>query len=337
MRAPSFWQNDGLLPRLLSPIGLIYDAVASSRFRKIPYRRAKLPVICVGNFTAGGAGKTPVVIALGKALMARGETPFVVTKGYGGSARGPLRVNPDLHTADFVGDEPMMIARSLPTIMCKDRAVGAKMALDAGASLIILDDGYQSPDIFKDISLLVVDAEVGVGNGMAIPSGPLRLSLDLQRTRADHTLLLEGASGITHESLERHGISGWHIPLKVDAGGISRQKAYFAFAGIGRPEKFFESAREAGLNIVETRAFPDHHAFTEEDALTLHEALGGGLALLTTAKDAARFKGTEELEALAKELHILKLDVDLPDALIDEIEVQLRVANSALSEAAAST
>ena len=334
MKAPSFWQERGTTASLLAPVAWIYDQIARRRFVKIPNERARLPIICVGNFTAGGAGKTPCVIALARSLASRGEKPFVVTKGYGGRTAGPILVDPSEHHADDVGDEPLLIARSVPTVMCKSRARGAAFAAHKGASLIILDDGFQSPDIYKDVSIVVVDGETGVGNGRVMPAGPLRLSLKWQKTRADHILIVGHDK---HESLDEFGIKGWQASLEAKTDHLPQWKSWYVFAGIGRPEKFFKTARAAGLDIAEVRAFPDHHRYTEKDAIALEEAFDSGLGLLTTAKDAVKFRGDEALSALAPKLHVIEVEMKLPETLVDAVLAQCRAASTALREATAST
>jgi tetraacyldisaccharide 4'-kinase len=307
MRTPGHWSGSASLParllaRLLSPFGWLYGAATAWRMGR-PGRRARLPVICVGNLTAGGAGKTPVVLMLGRALMARGERPFVVSRGYGGRLVGPERVEPARMTAADCGDEPLLIARELPVVVARDRAAGAALAERQGATLVILDDGLQNPGLAKDFTVAVVDAEAGFGNGLCIPAGPLRAPIDRQMPRIDAFLLLGGDGGPE----DRLGLRRWGKPvhaarIEPDEGAIAalRGLPLLAFAGIGRPEKFFRSLRDAGLDVRASRAFADHHSFTPADLAALKaEAQAKGLTLVTTEKDAMRLPaGAEEVRLL---------------------------------------
>src|SRR4051794_24351770 len=190
MREPSFWwRAGGLMSGLLSPLAAIYGAVAASRLAR-PGRTAGIPVVCVGNLTLGGAGKTPAAIAAARMLDAAGRRPFVLSRGYGGALAGPVQVDPARHRAAEIGDEPLLLARFAPTIVSRDRAAGADMARAAGAGSIVMDDGFQSPGLHKDRSILVVDGRRGIGNGWVFPAGPLRAPLDSQLRRAQALLVI---------------------------------------------------------------------------------------------------------------------------------------------------
>jgi tetraacyldisaccharide 4'-kinase len=270
-RSPEFWRRDGALSRLLSPLSLLWTACGRARFALARPYRAPVPVVCVGNIVAGGAGKTPVVLDLARRLDAH-----VVTRGYGGRLQGPVRVAD--HDYREVGDEPLLLACIAPTWVARDRAAGIRAAVAAGARTVVLDDGFQNPSFAKDLSLLVVD---GLGNGRVIPAGPLREPLADALARAQALVLMGGeiaASGpVLRARLE-----------PVDADDFAGRKVV-AFAGIGRPEKFFATLERCGATLVEARGFPDHHPYRDAELRPLARAAeAAGAKLATTAKDAVR-------------------------------------------------
>jgi tetraacyldisaccharide 4'-kinase len=288
MKAPEFWREDGVLPTLLSPLSLgLLAGAALRRMTTQPYD-APVPLVCVGNLVAGGAGKTPVAIALGRLLAARGKAVHFLSRGYGGRHAGPLRVDPAQHSARDVGDEPLLLAAAAPSWVARDRGAGAKAAVDAGAEIIVMDDGFQNPSIRKDLSILVVDGGYGFGNGRVMPAGPLREPLDAGLARADAIVLMEpDAVGIAqtlpaHRPLLRATIA----PTRTsDLSG----RAVFAFAGIARPEKFFATLEDLGAIIVGRQGFDDHHDYSDADiAALLAAAENRGAVPVTTEKDAMR-------------------------------------------------
>ena len=292
MRAPDFWQHDGLLAHLLTPLGLALQLAGVLRRAATKPERAPVPVICVGNLVAGGAGKTPVVLSLLEILAERGLKPAALTRGYGGEEAGPLQVVPDSHDAAAVGDEALLLAAVAPTWVARDRVAGAKAAAAAGAEVLVMDDGFQNPGLKKDLSLLVIDAAYGLGNGRVMPAGPLRETAANGLARADAVVLI-GRDDIGET--EKHLVTklGGRLPvlraqLEPRHGGLTGERV-FAFAGIGRPEKFFESLREAGADVAGTESFADHQPY---DSATLERlraaAAAAGARLVTTAKDAAR-------------------------------------------------
>jgi tetraacyldisaccharide 4'-kinase len=301
-REPSFWwRPPGLISGLLSPLGAAYGAVAARRMTQAG-RTAGIPVICVGNLTLGGAGKTPAAIAVAQILAAAGRRPVVLSRGYGGALVGPVGVDPARHRSADVGDEPLLLARFAPTIVSRDRAAGADAARAAGAGSIVMDDGFQNPTLRKDRSILVVDGRRGIGNGRVFPAGPLRAPLKSQFRRA-HALLVVGA-GDAGDAMAAagEGLPVFHGRLEPDVQALSVLKArpVLAFAGIGDPEKFFATLREAGIEIGAAVAFPDHHRYRRFEARDLIERAGReGLALVTTEKDMARLYGQDDLAALA--------------------------------------
>lgn len=321
MHEPAFWwRKAGLLSALLAPLGAAYGAVAARRMNRAG-ARAGVPVICVGNFTLGGAGKTPTAIALAEMLHAAGRRPFFLSRGYGGSEAGPKLVDVHNDTAAQIGDEPLLLARVAPTVVSRDRVAGAKMACAQGADVIIMDDGLQNGTLAKDFTLAVVDGRRGIGNACVFPAGPLRAPLDVQLARVDALLVIGngGAQDVVADATTRQlpVFRGRLVPDAVAVGDLRARKV-LAFAGIGDPEKFFATAEDVGLTIAGRRAFPDHHCFTAEEAAALIvDAEQDGVALLTTEKDHARMTGDPALAALAAAAHVLpvKLAVEESEAL----------------------
>jgi tetraacyldisaccharide 4'-kinase len=304
MREPAFWWREtGTAARMLAPLAAVYGAIAGARLR-LQGRRAGVPVVCIGNLTTGGAGKTPTALAAARMLIAAGERPVFLSRGYGGSLAGPLQVDPERHRAVEVGDEPLLLARVAPTIVARLRVAGASAAVTSGASVIVMDDGFQNPSLIKDAVVLVVDARRGVGNGRVIPAGPLRAPLGAQLARA-HALVVvgtsPGAADVEVEARARN-IPVFQAHLHPDASFQAAPGGgrVLAFAGIGDPDKFFATLADAGVEVAATRRFPDHHRYTRGQAQSLCEhADREGLALVTTEKDLVRLAGQDDLKALA--------------------------------------
>lgn len=290
--APAFWARPpGLLSELLLPVGAGWDAAARLRQALARPYRPPVPLVCVGNLVAGGAGKTPVTLALAAHLVSRGIAVHIVTRGYGGRLGGPVRVDLARHAAAAVGDEALLHAARAPCWVARDRADGVRAAVAAGAQMVVLDDGFQNPRIAKTLSLLVVDAAYGFGNGRVIPAGPLRESLARGLARAQAVVLL-GAETQPRcpESLRiDEALPVLHAALRPVAGKRLAGSRLLAFAGIGRPEKFFASLRALGAELVGTRSFPDHHPFRADEIDQLFRAAERARArLITTAKDVVR-------------------------------------------------
>ena len=317
MREPGFWwRKSGPLSALLSPLAALYGTVAAQRMAR-KGARAGVPVICIGNFTLGGAGKTPTAIAVAQMLAAAGERVFFLTRGYGGSNVGPKRVDAHADTAAQVGDEALLLARAAPTIVARDRAAGASFAKAQGATIIVMDDGLQNGSLNKDFTLAVVDARRGVGNARVFPAGPLRAPLDIQMRRVNALLVVgdgDGAASVAADARSR-GLPVWHgrlAPHPESAGAITRP--VLAFAGIGDPDKFFATAQVAGIAVAARRAFPDHHRFTAENAAELLMAADSeALALLTTEKDRARMTGDPALAGLLERAHVLPVTMQIDE------------------------
>ena len=303
MRAPDFWRRDGLLPLLLSPASAIWRRRAAARIANTTPEKVAAPVICIGNAVAGGAGKTPVAIAVCESLIRHGGTPHFLSRGYGGSLSGPVRVDPAQHDAGETGDEPLLLARHAPTWVAHDRVAGAKAACAAGARIIVMDDGYQNPSLFKNISVLVVDGGYGFGNGRVLPAGPLRESLDDAVDRADAVAII-GADLCGIEPLlgGRKPILSARFAPSIEDDDLSGRRVV-AFAGIGRPAKFFETLAGMGCELVATRAFADHHPYTTDDVMRLIDtAAAAGAVPVTTEKDATRLPG--EARAMIRTLRV---------------------------------
>ena len=309
--APSWWQDDaGLWPRLLAPLGHLYGAGVAARFALTRPARAGVPVICIGNPTVGGAGKTPTAIATAEILASLGKRPFFLSRGYGGRTRGPHTVDPGTDTAAKVGDEPLLLARTAPTVIATKRALGACQAVSNGADAIVMDDGFQNPGLAKDLSILVVDGETGIGNGRVLPAGPLRAPLAFQLERADALVVVgEGsAADPLVEAMGRRGKPTFRAKL-TPAGDVAwaNGTACVAFAGIGRPDKFFATLAALGARIAEQHGFPDHHTYSEADAEALLRAAEAKAApLVTTEKDWLRIdESTEALRHLKAQARTL--------------------------------
>ncbi|UWU85323.1 tetraacyldisaccharide 4'-kinase [Bradyrhizobium yuanmingense] len=297
MREPAFWYRPrSLQSYALWPLGALYGAFTARRMLRQGVD-AGIPVICVGNYHVGGAGKTPTVLALTKLLRELGETPVVLSRGYGGRLKGPVMVDRERHDAADVGDEPLMMSRDVPVVVARDRLDGVALAKSQGATVILMDDGFQNPALFKDASLIVIDGERGLGNGEVFPAGPLRAPLAAQLARTDALVLIgdgNAANDVAAEIAKRNKPE-LRARLKPDAASLAQLlgKRVFAFAGIGDPERFFRTLRASGIDVVRTRAFADHHMFSEgEIAALAAEAQREQLTLVTTEKDLARLRGS---------------------------------------------
>lgn len=311
MKEPPSWWYKGSIPLAawaLWPVAAGYGRIVERRFRTTEPYRSALPVICVGNFTMGGAGKTPAALKIASLLKEAGRNPGFLTRGYGGSERGPHLIDVAIDGADRVGDEPLLLARAAPAVVSRDRPAGAKLLETLGADTIIMDDGFQNPSLAKDFSLVVVDGGAGVGSGRVFPLGPLRAPLGFQLGLADAVLLL-GCDGQDSLTRRLRGLPVFHARVVPHIGEDLRERPYLAFCGIGRPAKFYDTLQEAGAAVAKTRSFPDHHPFSEADAASLlAEAEAFGAGLITTEKDRARLKGKDgargELYRLAADLPI---------------------------------
>jgi tetraacyldisaccharide 4'-kinase len=287
MRPPDFWSSRRLVSTVLVPAGCVYALATKMRVKRAGWR-ARVPVICVGNIGVGGAGKTPVAMALARMLTAAGRNPHFLTRGYRGREAGPLRVDPKRDDARAVGDEPLLLARVAPTWVARDRATGARAAVEAGAGCIVMDDGFQNPALAKDLSLVVVDGGYGFGNERVIPAGPLREPIAAGLARADAIVLVgEDTAGASRHFARKPVLEARIVP--EEAAARFAGKDVVAFCGIGRPEKFFATLKALGAKVAEEMPYADHHAFRDEEIMFILEvAAKRGAAAVTTEKDFVR-------------------------------------------------
>lgn len=319
MRAPDFWDKHDPLSRLaiaaLTPIGALYGATVQWKSHNGKPYRAPVPVICVGNITAGGSGKTPIALAIADAVIARGKNPFFLTRGYGGRLDGPVVVGKG-HSAQDVGDEPLILSRVAATVVSRDRREGAKLAAERGADVIVMDDGHQNFAIAKDLSIVVVDAETGFGNGRILPAGPLREPVKQGLARANAVILM----GAGDPPLD--GFSGPVLHARIEAATHESWKGrrVFAFAGIGRPEKFFRSVTAQGADVVGMLAFPDHHPYTPDELARLKaKARGENAQLVTTEKDFVRLAVVDREEVAMLPIRAAITPLAELDRLLDSL------------------
>lgn len=320
MRDPHFWKEDGLVPKLLSPASLLWRAGACIRAKTTTARHPGCPVFCVGNFTVGGAGKTPTAVALFELLTALGCNPHFVSRGYGGSIIGPHRVDPDRDHALQVGDEPLLLAQHGPAWISRERFLAAEKARKAGANAIILDDGLQNPSIIKDCSFAVIDSTYGIGNGRVMPAGPMRETLinGLAKVRA---IILIGDATPPFITTLPASVPILRAHIAPINGPDFAGKKVLAFAGIGRPQKFYDTLTSVGADIVATQDFDDHHAFHADELSSLRiRAAGLAAQLVTTQKDLMRLpsgsrSGINSLD--------IRLVFDAPDQLAQIVKTVL--------------
>jgi len=301
MRSPVFWYSDqrSISSTVLTPLGWLYGM--GWRFRRFVTapKKSQRPVICIGNLVAGGAGKTPVALALSSLLSRENRSVGFLTRGYGGKLSGPICVKPDEHSSIDVGDEALLLAGMHPTIVARDRCAGADEFNKTGVDAIIMDDGFQNPSLHKDLCLIVIDHNQGIGNGRIIPAGPLRGFLDDQISKAHGFIIIGGElmDKNLKQRLQNSGkpmFTGQLEPARTapDLAG----KKVIAYTGIGMPDKFFATLEQAGAEIIERIRFPDHHPFSHSDAQWLLGLQDDNpeCLLLTTAKDHVRLKNTAD-------------------------------------------
>jgi len=295
MQAPKFWyRSRGWQAVLLSPLGALYAWASARRQKNARPSRVDLPVICIGNLNVGGTGKTPTTIAIAQMLISRGIAVHIVSRGYGGSLQAVTQVDPRLHTADETGDEPLLMAAFAPTWVANERVASARAAQNAGADVILLDDGFQDPSLAKDLSIVVVDAARGFGNECCLPAGPLREPVHMGLKRANAVISI-GEAEEQSKFREKYTnrvccIKHLSASLKpIEMGMPWAEGRYLAFAGIGDPEKFFATLRRLGAPLVRTVALDDHQKLARPMIQRLmKEAQSMNAHLVTTEKDAAR-------------------------------------------------
>lgn len=325
-REPQWWYRaPGLMAAALSPLGQLYGLAARRRLTQAQPYVAGLPVICVGNFTAGGTGKTPFTQSLVRRLIAQGHRPAILTRGYGGSTRGPHWVDGAADTAELVGDEPLVLAREAPTLVARDRAAGARAIVAAarGTTVIVMDDGLQNPGLAKTLSFAIVDGTRGLGNGCVIPAGPLRAPLAFQARLVD-AVVVNGAASAELTATLPTVFAGQILQAQLTPVGDTawlRGARVLPFAGIGHPARFFALLAELGAQVIEPVAFGDHAALRAVDAQRLLErARVCGATLVTTEKDQARMAGDPALAALGAAVRTLPVAMSLAAASLAALD-----------------
>lgn len=328
MQAPKFWfkppHSFDLRAALLYPLGALYAYATSRRVGRPALMRAKCPIICIGNINAGGTGKTPTTIALAQHLVYAGYNLQIVSRGYGGKLKGPIEVQPMKHSAAQVGDEPLLLSAFAKTWVADDRGAGIKKAIDDGAQIILMDDGFQDPKVHKDLSLVVVDAEKGFGNGRCIPAGPLREPVATGLRRADAVLSIGSAAA--QETFAKTWGSEITLPhltaelSPLETGMDWSGGKYIAFAGIGHPEKFFATLRGLGADLIRTEALDDHQPLTSALVKRLKaEAALHSAQLVTTEKDAARLPNDFRMDVIALPVRLTFSDPEALDVILKPV------------------
>jgi tetraacyldisaccharide 4'-kinase len=314
--APEFWQHNGLLAKALSPLSIIGSALTARRVAR-PGWRAPVPVICCGNASVGGAGKTTLVLELAHRLSGRGV--HCLLRGYGGSARGVRRVEPD-DLAALVGDEALLLAQVAPTWIGADRGASAKAAIRAGARVLLMDDGLQNPTLEKTISLLVIDGRTGFGNGRVLPAGPLREAVAAAASRCQAAVLI-GPDATQATIRLPPDLPVFRADLVQDRSiAALAGRAVVAFAGIAMPEKFFTPLRDAGATLVAARPFPDHHVYSARELnQLLREARDRQAILVTTPKDAVRLPPAIRSQVTVVGVGLSWLEPEQFDQLLDRL------------------
>ncbi|WP_319411094.1 tetraacyldisaccharide 4'-kinase [uncultured Cohaesibacter sp.] len=321
MKAPGFWTERNTLAWLLYPFSLVYGRISLSRFNKKERYKAHMPVLCVGNLVMGGAGKTPTALALGRAAAGLNLSPIFLTRGFKGSESGPLLVDPAHHSIAEVGDEALLLARVAPTIVAKDRVAGAKLAEELNrekdGSIIIMDDGFQNPYLYKDFNLIIVDSQQSIGNGFIFPAGPLRAPLNPQVRRADQFVIVGegGKAPQLRQLLARLGKASSHASLQPSRCSLLGGTRVFAFCGIGHPDKFYRTLEQLELEVIDYQDFDDHHTFSSEEIeAILNRAEAQDLDIVTTSKDHVRLQQLGEVGArLAQKAHVIEVDMTFDD------------------------
>jgi len=316
MKTPKYWQSNSIISKLLEPIGLIYGGLTAMRLKFKKPRKTDVPVICIGNITAGGTGKTPVSVSIAKMLATEMFHPFFVTRGYGGKLQNVV-VNLKKHSAQEVGDEPLLLAKQAPVVVNANRYEGAKLAIKEGADIIIMDDGFQNPSLHKDLSFLVFDGNYGIGNGKIIPAGPLRETLSDGIKRADALIILGNDK---HHLAERTKLPVFFAHTEPVQTTISHQRIV-AFAGIGHPQKFYHTLSMQGFEVVKTIDFPDHHFYSKDELESIVKiAQQLNAEIYTTGKDFVKIP-----PSMHKYINVLEIAVvwDEPEQLTSFIREKL--------------
>lgn len=315
-KTPDFWYKTAtdipLSKRLLIPVGWLYGALTAVRLKVTKPYKAGIPVICIGNLTAGGSGKTPVALALMQLIQSTDiyKSPCFLTRGYGGTQAGPVTVGPDTGLA--AGDEALLLMQTAPTIIAHDRAAGARYAQNCGHDLIIMDDGFQNPHLYKDISLVVVNGQTGWGNGQIVPAGPLREFIKAGLQRATALIALDGPPPQEGNKPVVKAQCRVSCPLP-------RGSRVLGFCALGQPARFRATLSDLGLDVIAFTTFPDHYHYTAHDIDDLKAAAARqNLHLITTEKDAVKIIGQDGISTVH-----LEIIFDSPDDLLNLIKAQI--------------
>ena len=331
--APTFWfKGKGLPALLLAPAAWVYGSVSGRRMVRPAAYVSRLPVICVGNLIAGGAGKTPTALALAELAQGLGYRPGFLSRGHGGSLSKATRVDRDHHNARDTGDEPLLLAARAPTVVSADRVAGVRLLEETGVDLVIMDDGFQNPALQKDFSLVVVDSSRGIGNAMVHPAGPLRAPLKVQLQRASALLVIgdgKGASQVIRAAAKMAKpivMANLTVPEPARWRGVK----VLAYCGIGDPQKFYHSLHAVGAKVLEERSFGDHHVYSDSDCNELIERAGAlNAALTTTAKDKARLARMGERQmALHEASHALPVRLAFENRAMAETVIRDAAKNA---------
>lgn len=311
MKAPLFWNDKNILSTLLIPASWLYRLAGWCRALIIRPYRSHLPVICVGNITSGGTGKTPVTAYLAELANAQGLAPVILSRGYGGTITAPTFVDPVHHDARICGDEPLLLSQSAPVLIARDRGEGARfIEAQKRFDIIIMDDGMQNPSLYKDSVIAVFDGKIGIQNGRIFPAGPLRTAIATGRGQAD-IILINGKdeTALAAQLGDKRPLT-FHLKAQAAIPAIKKSTPLFAFAGIGRPERFFETLADEGYYLAQTKAFGDHHSYNQDDITALVEGARALSALLiTTQKDWVRLP-----PAIQKHIAYLPVSLHIPPA-----------------------
>lgn len=318
MKTPEYWQSNSFISKLLSPLGWLYGSLTQLRLKIKKSPKAEVPVICIGNITAGGTGKTPVSISIAKMLATEMFHPFFVTRGYGGKLQDVM-VNNKKHTAHDVGDEPLLLSKQAPVIVNANRFEAAQKAVEQGADVVIMDDGFQNPSLHKDLSFLVFDGHYGIGNGRIIPAGPLRETLQDGVKRADAVIIMGKDK---HELAQKCGLPVFFGHTEASQSSIDGSQDVIAFAGIGHPQKFYHTLKQQGFNVVKTVDFPDHHFYTRDELdKIIAEAKKLNAQIYTTGKDFVKIPALYH-----NDINVLDVAVvwDNPEKLVAFIKEKIK-------------
>lgn len=305
MRAPQFWYEPNTWKaKFLYPLGYFYNLLTLLRGKLAKPQSYSCLTICIGNLNVGGTGKTPTTIALAQHFLKKGLQVHVVSRGYKGKFQGTFLVDPQKHKSDEVGDEPLLMSEFTSVWVSNKRKNGIAAAENAGAQIVLLDDGFQDPSFHKDFSLIVVDGEKGFGNKKCMPAGPLRENIVQGFKRAD-ALVIVGQRIYKFDTFPTH-LKIIHSTLKpIETGMNWKEGKYLAFAGIADPSKFFKTLRSLGANLIDCVALSDHQNLDGQVLKRLERKANSAHAqLVTTEKDAVRLSNTFRKKVLSLPVRI---------------------------------